>query len=72
MFYKSSNSVIANLSTCDSFTLNNLRSKFCSSLYGVEFYISVSITIDPKLCKKKAARSGKNATSIYFCFEYMF
>ena len=37
-FYKSSNSVIANFSMCDSFTLNNLHSSFCSSLYGVELF----------------------------------
>ena len=46
-FYKSSNSVIVNFSMCDSFTLNNLQSSFCSSLYGNEvFNLNKSYMLD--------------------------
>ena len=53
-FYKSSNSVIANFSICDSFTLNNLHSSFCSSLYGVElFNLNKSYMLDLYTAHKK-------------------
>ena len=37
-FFKTSHSVIANFSMCDSLTLNNLSSTFCSSPHWVELF----------------------------------
>ena len=37
-FYLRSNSVIVNFNMCDSVTLNNIHSIYCSSLYGIELY----------------------------------
>ena len=56
-FYKSSNSVIANFSTCDSFALNDLQSKYCSSLYGVEqFNLNKSYVLDLYTAYRKVIR----------------
>ena len=37
-FYLRSNSVIANFNMCDSVTLNNIHSTYCSSLYDIELF----------------------------------
>ena len=46
-FFKTSHSVIANFSMCDSLTLNNLSSTFCSSPHWVElFNLTKSYVLD--------------------------
>ena len=37
-FYRRSNHVMSNFRVCDSFTLNNLHSTYCTSFYGIELY----------------------------------
>ena len=37
-FYRRSNNVISNFRMCDSITLNNLHSSYCTSFYGIELY----------------------------------
>ena len=37
-FYLSNNLVIANFNMCDSVTLNNIYSTYCSSLHGIELF----------------------------------
>ena len=41
-FYLRNNSIIANFIMCDSVTLNNLHSTYCSSLYGNALFNSSS------------------------------
>ena len=37
-FYRRSNQIISSFRMCDSFTLNDLHSTYCTSFYGVELY----------------------------------